>query len=138
MFDKSEREMKKIDKSIERLETLIRENACEIGYLFYNANKEKEDLDNTYQKWMDAIRQLEAEKKELYREKLKLQGLMQCEYCNGIISYGSTFCNHCGQRLGTDDSPARKICQFCGVSNEANADFCVGCGKRIDERKEGA
>lgn len=135
MFDKNEREMKKIDKSMERLEASIHENACEIGHLFYNANKEKEDLDGIYRERMDVIRRLEEEKKELFREKLKLQGLMQCEYCNGIISYGSTFCNHCGQKLGTDDTSSdKKICQFCGVSNEEDADFCVGCGKRINER----
>lgn len=140
MFDrnKSEKEIKKIDKAMEQLDIRIREDAYEIGQLFYDTNKDNEDTDSIYQKWMDSIRQLEAEKKELYKEKLKLQGLMQCEHCNSIITYGSVFCNNCGQKqeagIALED---KKICPFCGMKNEKDADFCVSCGKRMNESKEG-
>lgn len=100
MFDKSENHIKKIDKSLEQIETQIHENIFEIGRLFYETNKENDGYDSIYQKGMDAIRQLETDQKRMYGERLKLQGLMQCEYCDSIIPYGSTFCNNCGQKQG--------------------------------------
>lgn len=99
MLDKSKNEIRKIDKNIDKTDAAIRENIYEIGRLFYDENKDKSVEGSPYEKWMTAIRELEAEKKGLYREKLKLQGLMQCENCNSIIVYGSTFCNHCGSKL---------------------------------------
>ncbi len=98
MFDKSEKQIKKIDKSLEQIETQIHENIFEIGRLFYDTNKKNGGYDSIYQKEMDAIRQLEVDKKKLYDERLKLQGLMQCGHCDSIIPYGSTFCNNCGQK----------------------------------------
>lgn len=132
MFDKNKNEMKKIDKNIEKIEAVIHENIYEIGRLFYDTNNGKTDEDSTYKKWMDTVGQLEAQKKELYKEKLKLQGLMQCDYCNSIITYGSTFCNHCGQKLETDMTlEKKKICPFCGTQIEENMKFCVVCGKQV-------
>ena len=98
MFDKSEKQIKKIDKSLEQIELQIHENLLEIGRLFYETNKENDGYDSIYQKGMDTIHQLEAEKKKLYDERLKLQGLMQCGHCGSIIPYGSTFCSNCGQK----------------------------------------
>jgi len=99
VLDKSKNEIKKIDKNIGKIDVSIRDNIYEMGRLFYDENKGKSFEDSPYEKWMTAIGELEAEKQGLYREKLKLQGLMQCENCNSIISYGSTFCNHCGSKL---------------------------------------
>ncbi len=98
MFDKSEKQIKKIDKSLEQIEAQIHENILEMGRLFYETNKENVEYDSIYQKGMNALRQLESDKKKLYSERLKLQGLMQCEQCGSIIPYGSTFCNNCGQK----------------------------------------
>lgn len=98
MFDKNEKQIKKIDKSLEQIEAQIHENIFEIGRLFYETNKENIEYDSVYQKGMNALRQLESDKKKLYSERLKLQGLMQCEQCDSIIPYGSTFCNNCGQK----------------------------------------
>ncbi len=99
MLDKSKNEIKKIDKNIGKIDVAIRDNIYEMGRLFYDENKGKSVEESPYEKWMTAIGELETEKQGLYREKLKLQGLMQCENCNSIISYGSTFCNHCGSKL---------------------------------------
>lgn len=98
MFDKGEKQIKKIDKALEQIETQIHDNIFEIGRLFYKTNKGNDGYDSIYQKGMDAILQLETDQKKMYGERLKLQGLMQCEHCNSIIPYGSTFCNNCGQK----------------------------------------
>ncbi len=133
MFDKSKNEMKKIEKNMDQVESRIRENICEIGRLFYDANKDKDETDDSYKDLMETVRQLEKEKKELYREKLKLQGLMQCESCNNLIAYGSTFCNHCGQKTGMNISlEKKKICPFCGTQLDEDTLFCVSCGKQLD------
>lgn len=119
MFDKNKNEIKKVDKNIEKIEAMIHENFYEIGRLFYETNYGKAEEDSAYKKWMDAAGQLEAQKKELDKEKLKLQGLMKCDYCNSIINYGSVFCNRCGQKLDTDaDLEKKKICLFCGAQME--------------------
>lgn len=110
MFDKNEKQIKKIDKSLEQIESQIHENILEIGQLFYETNKEKGGYDSIYQKGMDAIRQLEADRIKLYGERLKLQGLMQCEQCGSIIPYGSAFCNSCGQKQenGTESNERKE------------------------------
>lgn len=105
MFDKSEKQIKKIDKSLGQIEAQIHENILEIGRLFYETNKENDGYDSIYQNGMDALRQLESDKKQLYGERLKLQGLMQCEHCGTIIPYGSTFCNNCGQKQENETQP---------------------------------
>ena len=132
MFDKTKNEMKKIDIGMDQVENMIRNNIYEIGRLFYDTNKD-DDVDAGYKKLMDDIRQLEAEKKGLQKEKLKLQGLMQCEYCNSIIAYGSTFCNYCGQKMEIDTNlEKKKLCPFCGTLLNEEAVFCLSCGKQIE------
>ena len=138
MFDKKhDKEIKKIDKAMEKIDAEINKDAYEIGRLFYEANKENDNVDSIYQKWMDSIKQLEADKKELYKEKLKLQGLKQCGNCNSIIAYDSIFCNNCGQKQETETALEDiQICPFCGTKNNKNVNFCVGCVKQLNEREE--
>lgn len=132
MFDKNKNEIKKIEKNIGQIETEIRENLYKIGCIFYDVNKATCDEDSVYKEQLNIIGRLEAQKQGLYKEKLKLQGLMLCDHCNSIITYGSTFCNHCGQKLETDEIlEKKKICPFCSTQIEEDAKFCVVCGNQI-------
>lgn len=99
VFDKTKNEMKRIEKNLSQIEVRMHDTIYELGRWFYTENQDKSDENAACQEWMDALRQLEAEKKELYKDKLKLQGLMQCEHCNSIIAYGSAFCNQCGKQV---------------------------------------
>lgn len=86
---------------------------------------------------MNIIGWLEAQKQGLYKEKLKLQGFMLCDHCNSIITYGSTFCNYCGQKLKTEEIfEKKKICPFCSTQVEEDAKFCVACGNQLKKKSK--
>ena len=134
MFNKSEKEIKKIDKDMESVESNIRQKLYELGCLYFEANKE---MDTPYKDKIDGIKQLEADKKVLYHQKLAIQGLMQCESCGTVISGESTFCNKCGQRVKADIvENNKKQCAFCGTTIEEGMKFCVNCGKPVEEGED--
>lgn len=138
MFSKSEKQIKKIDNAMEEIEASIHEKLYELGHMFYEINKDK-DIDVQYKGKIDSIKQFEAQKKELFKEKLAIQGLMQCESCGSVISNESVFCNNCGNKV-KDDGPVinKKRCKFCGTLIEENMKFCVSCGKLVEESREEA
>lgn len=54
---------------------------------------------------------------------------LKCRYCNGALPEGRAvhFCPHCGQNLQVHNCPA------CGVELETGWQYCVACGKAVQE-----
>lgn len=93
-------EMDRVMENINQTENEIRGRIYQLGEMFYQANKEKDqgEVDEQYYAVIDLVNKLEQNRRGYYKNKLRLEGQMMCEHCGAVIPYGSMFCNVCGQR----------------------------------------
>ena len=136
-------EMDIIMNHIARIEDEIRQKYFQLGAIYYEDNKEKsrENIGEKYFEIVDALKKLNENQKNFYKNKLRLEGQMQCENCGKIIAYGSAFCTMCGEKI--DDNPGNMMkktletvdpkCPKCGMVIEAGSVFCTFCGERVSD-----
>lgn len=92
-------EIKTIDTSIRQVEEQKKECLFQLGALYFEENKNNENIDETYKKKVEVINKLEYNAKVWANRKLKLQGMRVCEGCGNQLPYESFFCNKCGAKL---------------------------------------
>ena len=97
--DTASAEVKSIDLSLKQAEDMKSDMICQLGELFYEANKDNENIDEIYKEKVDTIKKLEYNCKVWNNRKLKTQGLRMCENCGNTLPYDSSFCNKCGYKL---------------------------------------
>lgn len=134
-------EMSMVMDSIAKTENDIQQKIFQLGKMYYaeNKNKDAESIGQKYYDAIDFIRKLEENRKGFYKNKLRLEGQMQCENCGSIISYGSVFCSVCGKKAdekseddGIVSAGAENLkCRNCGAVLEAGSLFCSACGEKV-------
>lgn len=145
-------------QKMDQTDAAIAEQLKELGTLVYTQYKDRLAGEAAYDGQVAAIDALYVQKKEHYDEWLKIQGLMECAHCKEKITYGSVFCNFCGNRVDNQIKQAEpeavvqedpvqeaavqetvvqeateglRACPTCGVQVTANDGFCPQCGSQI-------
>jgi len=132
-------EMEQIMENITKLEVEIQQKFFQLGQLYYEDHKENGNPEENYGTIIDSIRKLDLNRKEFYKNKLRLEGQMLCESCGAIIPYGSVYCNICGKKA--DEKQGRESvkmsasvekCKMCGAELETGSLFCTSCGSKVE------
>ncbi len=133
-------------QKMDQTDVAIAEQLKELGTLVYTQYKDRLAGAAEYDGLVGAIDALYVQRKEHYDEWLKIQGLMECAHCNEKITYGSVFCNFCGNRVDNQikkEEPANneapvveevvepKVCATCGAELTVSEGFCPQCGSQI-------
>lgn len=92
-------EIKSIENSLKQVEERKKNMIYQLGEMYYEGNKDNDNIDETYKSKVDVINKLEYNRKVWNNRKLKTQGLRTCEGCGNVLPYESFFCNRCGLKL---------------------------------------
>lgn len=123
----------KLSSAISDEEKKIKNLFTTLGEVYFNIhsdNCEEEAL-------KDIVCQINDSKQKIadLEEQIKrLKGVIKCPYCDGEISYGSTFCNFCGKNVENVVSKGKEgaiFCTNCGQSLEQDVAFCTNCGTPV-------
>ncbi len=140
-------------QKMDKTDVAIAEQLKELGALVYNEYKDRLVGEAAYDGQIAAIDALYVQKKEHYDEWLKIQGLMECAHCKEKITYGSVYCNFCGNRVDNQikqaeaEAPVEEVvveetvvqetvveartCPTCGAALEESDGFCPQCGAQV-------
>lgn len=103
----------------------------ELGFYF---DKLIRDGNFNEPKALDMSEALHRIEKELY-ETLKVNkenSDLVCPSCKKPVENNSKFCNNCGFNIEEYKNRVVASCNFCGCEIEENANYCIVCGKKID------
>lgn len=141
MQTKEVTEMDRVMESIAQSEAEMQQRIFQLGQMYYDENKDKgkEDIEEKYYTLIDLIRKLELNRKGFYKNKLRLEGKMQCENCGSVIPYGSVYCSICGKKADEkqEGDPVNMSvsvgkCKVCGADLEEDSLFCTSCGAKVE------
>ncbi len=136
-------------QKMDQTDAAIATKLKELGTLVYNEHKDSLAGVAPYDELVSNIDSLYVKKKEHYDEWLKIQGLMECDHCKEKITYGSVFCNFCGNRVDNQIKKEevvpesqvtegqvvveqeKKVCPTCGNELTSSEGFCTQCGSQI-------
>lgn len=123
------------DSEIENAEKKLRDKLAELGEVFFQENAES--CEEKYAPYIEAVKELLAEKDGLERAKLAAQGLRKCDFCGQTIPLDSMFCNKCGEKLEPVQSQRdlKGHCAKCGAAVMEGAAFCTVCGAPLSEKQ---
>ena len=142
-------EMRLANENLATAEKTLQEKIYELGQQFYQEHKDDEEPDETYGEMIKLIGRLDDNRIQFYQNKLQLTGQMMCENCGAIITFGSKFCNSCGENpkkrgenVSFGAAPAQEAqdasengvrkCAKCGAEIPAGDLFCTECGWRVE------
>lgn len=134
-------EMQAVLGNISQVEGEIRQKIYQLGQAYYEEFKGDPSIGEKYFAMVDQIVKLEQNRIAFFKQKLRLEGQMMCDSCGAVITYGSLFCNFCGQKTdlqpegnaasGPTEQQAPRLCRNCGKELEEGSSFCTGCGQKI-------
>ena len=136
---KTPTEMDRVMENIAQVESELQQKIFQLGQMYYEDNKNNNDIEEKYFAQVDLINKLSMNRKRFYQNKLRLEGQMMCEKCGSVIPYGSIFCNVCGEKVdekqedetSTINSNELK-CKKCGAILDADSIFCASCGTKVE------
>ena len=108
----------------------------EMGTLSYQKIREGHLCDNDFDKISNDIIELDKfiYKSNLELEKMdKLNTINKCE-CGNVIKDQDKFCSVCGKNVEDIYEEDIIICDLCEAENDADSNYCVCCGKKVELR----
>lgn len=122
-----------MEKTKENLEQQMEKKFAEIGRIYYENNKQTQNLDEKYMLLFGEIKNLSY---EISVQEAAKMGKIVCRGCNNVLVAESKFCNMCGMKLLKEEdkianvSPQIMKCKVCGTELEPHAKFCGKCGAK--------
>ncbi len=117
-------------------EEIIQNLYFEMGKMFYEDNKEKEDT--PYQEKCQQIKEAYGEIDRLKTAIQNLKGIQVCPKCGAELKGDAVFCSMCGEKVNVDpevvvEEEEEEIgyCSNCGNKLEKEAVFCTKCGTKV-------
>lgn len=119
-----------INTQIEDKNKELKECYRQLGEMFYKQNKES--VPDQYRGIFDKIEYLNQSVEQLHNQLQQVKGIRMCPQCGGMVEVNSNFCMKCGYSMPFKPLQAenvkKKICYRCGMTNNEDAVFCIGCG----------
>ncbi|GIO68589.1 zinc ribbon domain-containing protein [Paenibacillus sp. JTLBN-2024] len=119
----------------------IEKNYTEIGRIVYRSLEDQTSFvpNAEYQKYREAIVNLEQEIEELNRKIQQLQNLKECG-CGKMLPADASYCPFCGQQFQTIvlqpsavQAEKTSYCPRCGEAAGSTDKFCRSCGFHLAE-----
>ena len=136
---KAPTEMDRVMENIAQVESELQQKIFQLGQIYYEDNKNNNDMEEKYFAQVDLINKLSMNRKSFYQNKLRLEGQMMCENCGSVIPYGSMFCNVCGGKVDEKQENATAMatsnelkCKKCGAVLDDDSVFCASCGSKVE------
>ncbi len=128
-------ELQRAMNALNQVEEELRQQIFRLGQICYGQMKDSDSVPEPYVEAVGMMRQLEAKRKDAFKNKLRLEGKVMCENCGAELPVGSVFCSLCGKRLEEQAQPApaapRNVCPNCGQAVSGDSKFCVNCGQKL-------